>query len=101
VVAKDNIAKIQDENRKSFIKSRKPKSEYKLVDFVAIKRQQLGAILKLKNKFLGAYAVTRKLRHDRYLVEKVGDDEGPNKTNTVAKYMKLWSSSFGSNELLE
>ncbi|KAH8279239.1 hypothetical protein KR026_004571, partial [Drosophila bipectinata] len=66
---------------------------------VAIKRTQFGAGLKLKKKYLGPYTVTRKLRHGRYLVEKVGDDEGPNKTNTVAEYMKLWSSSFGSNEL--
>ncbi|KAH8325497.1 hypothetical protein KR074_001412, partial [Drosophila pseudoananassae] len=66
---------------------------------VAIKRTQFGTGLKLKRKYLGPYTVTRKLRHVRYLVEKVGDDEGPNKTNTVAEYMKLWSSSFGSNEL--
>jgi len=87
VEAKENIAKIQDENRKSFNKSRKPESEYKLGDLVAIKRTQFGAGLKLKKKFLGPYAVTLKLRHGRYLVEKVGDDEGPNKTNTVAEYI--------------
>ncbi|KAH8272056.1 hypothetical protein KR026_006449 [Drosophila bipectinata] len=98
--AKENIAKIQDENRKSFNKSRKPESEYKLGDLVAIKITQFGAGLKLKNKYLGPYPVTP-LRHGRYLVEKVGDEEGPNKTNTVTECMKLWSSSFGSIELSE
>jgi len=43
VEAKKNIAKIQDENRKSFNKSRKPESEYKLGDLVAIKKTQFGA----------------------------------------------------------
>ncbi|XP_070138639.1 uncharacterized protein [Drosophila bipectinata] len=42
--AKENIAKIQDEKRKSLNKSRKPESEYKLGDLVAIKRTQFGAV---------------------------------------------------------
>ncbi|KAH8272229.1 hypothetical protein KR026_011708, partial [Drosophila bipectinata] len=55
--AEENIAKIQDENRKSFNKSRKPESEYKLGDLVAIKRTQFGAGLKLKKKYLGPYTM--------------------------------------------
>ena len=35
--------------------------------------------------------------HDRYEVEKVGEGEGPKRTNTVAEYMKKWNPSSESN----
>lgn len=89
-VAKENIASIQAENRKAFDKNRTNENEYDINDLVAIKRTQFGPGLKLKKKYLGPYKVVRKLRHGRYAVEKVGEDEGPNKTNTVAEYMKEW-----------
>ncbi|GBP13169.1 hypothetical protein EVAR_91280_1 [Eumeta japonica] len=64
---------------------------------MAIKRTQYGVGLKLKDKYLGPYRVVRKLRHDRYEVEKVGEGEGPRHTSTVSEYMKWWSSVFEPN----
>lgn len=41
--------------------------------------------------------MTSKLRHDRYLVEKVGDHEGPQQTSTSVDNMKPWPQSVDSN----
>lgn len=71
--ARQHILKIQEENRKTFNKSRKPETEYNINDLVAVKRTQYGPGLKLKPKFFGPYKVTQKKRHGRYTVEKVGD----------------------------
>ena len=30
------------------------------------------------------------MRNDRYMVEKVGEQEGPTHTSTTADFMKLW-----------
>jgi len=89
---KANIAKIQEENRHTYNKSRKQKNEYNVDDLEAIKRKQFGPGLKLKNNFLGPYNITRKLRHGRYVVEKVGEDEKPNKK----KCSKLQRSKLDS-----
>jgi len=59
-------------------------------DLVAIKRTQFGPGLKLRNKFLGPYRITKIMRNDRYTVEKVGEHEGPQVTSTSADYMKPW-----------
>jgi len=88
--ARECIAKIQHENRLTFRKKRKPATKYKENDLVAIKRTQLGPGLKLANKYLGPYTVTRVLRNDRYLVQKTGEHEGPMKTSTSADHMKPW-----------
>lgn len=34
--------------------------------------------------------ITKVLRKDRYLVRKVGEQEGPSQTTTSADYMKPW-----------
>jgi len=51
--ARENIKKVQDENKKAFDLKRKQERVYQLNDLVAIKRTQYGVGLKLKGKFLG------------------------------------------------
>lgn len=63
-------------------------------DFVAIKRTQLGPGQKFLPKFLAPYRVIKVMRHDRYVIEKVGDHEGPQQTSTSANNMKLWSPNI-------
>ncbi|XP_074097628.1 uncharacterized protein LOC141526492 [Cotesia typhae] len=88
--ARKQIKKTQEQNRKGYNKNRKPASKYEEGDLVAIQRTQFGPGLKLKGKFLGPYHVSRVLRNDRYLVEKVGEHEGPQRTSTSADHMKPW-----------
>jgi transposase InsO family protein len=93
VRAKENIAKIQRENHRTFNKRRKEPRIYREGDLVGIKRTQQVPGLKLASKYLGPYQVTKVLRHNRYLVHKVGIHEGPQEqTSTAADYMKLWPS---------
>lgn len=88
--AKENIRRVQEENRRGFDKRRKPATAYTIGDLVAIKRTQAKPGLKFAPKYLGPYRVTRALRNDRYIVEKVGEHEGPYETSTAAEYMKRW-----------
>ncbi|KOC63527.1 hypothetical protein WH47_02923, partial [Habropoda laboriosa] len=44
----------------------------------------------LTPKYMGPYTITRALRNDRYLVRRVGDQEGPLETSTAADHMKPW-----------
>lgn len=90
--AKKSIAKLQEENRKSYNRNRKPAMKYRIGDLVAIERTQLGGGLKLKGKFLGPYEVTQIKRNDRYGVTKIGQHEGPNITSTAADLMKPWAT---------
>ncbi len=89
--AKQNIAKLQEENRITFNRNRKPALKYEIGDLMAIQRTQLGGGLKLKGKFLGPYEVTQMKRQDRYGVMKIGQHEGPNVTSTAADLMKPWT----------
>ena len=88
--AKENILKVQQENRRNYKKNRKEAPYYQEGDLATIKRTQVGPGLKLAPKYLGPYQVTRALRNDRYLVEKVSEHEGPRQTSTAAEYMKSW-----------
>lgn len=88
--AKKNINKIQQENRKTANRKRKQATEYVIGDLVAIRRSQIGPGLKVYPKFLGPYKVIQALRNNRYLVEKVGEHQGPNSTSTSADNMKQW-----------
>jgi len=88
--AKENILKLQEENKKNYDKKRKAEQEYKLGELVAIKRTQFGTGMKLRPKFLGPYKIVEKQSKGRYRVEKVGEGEGPNKTISVAENMKKW-----------
>ena len=86
--AKVSIQQIQQENRRSFNKKRKPAFDYKVGDLVAIKRTQFGSGLKIAKKFLGPYEIIKINFPDRYDVVKVGSQEGPKQTSTCAEYMK-------------
>ncbi|KZC13906.1 hypothetical protein WN55_06245 [Dufourea novaeangliae] len=88
--AKNNILKVQQENRNSFNRHRREARRYKEEDLVAIKRTLSGPGLKFAHKYLGPYQITRVLRNDRYLVKKVGEHEGPRQSSTAAENMKPW-----------
>lgn len=98
--AKEQILKIQDENRKHFNKNRKESIKYAEGDLVAIKRTQFGPGLKLKPKYLGPYKVVKCNRNDRYHVEKADSTaEGPIRTSSSADQMKRWPEQSGPEEL--
>lgn len=96
--AKNNILKIQVENRMSFNKGRKESLKYTEGDVVAIKRTQFKNGVKLHSIFLGAYKITKIRINDRYDVEKIGEQEGPKLTSTSADLMKPWSDGWISSE---
>jgi len=73
--AKDNIAKIQEENRRGFNRKWKKASTYRENDLVAIKRTQQGPGLKLASKYLGPYEIVKVLHNNRYVVRKVDDHD--------------------------
>jgi len=95
--AKENIAKIQKENKHGFDKKRKKATSYCENDLVAVKRTQQGPGLKLANKYLGPYRIIKALRNDRYVVRKIGDHEGPWETSTAADYMKPWANETNNS----
>lgn len=95
--ARENIKKIQMENKSAFDSNRKAHRQYQINDMVAIKRTQYGTGLKLKGKFLGPYKVVKIQNYGRYEVEKIGQSEGPCKTITVSEFMKPWSDPSGTN----
>lgn len=94
--AVNDIAKIQEENKKSFNKNRKEARKYEVEDIVAIRRTQGGLGLKFHTKYLGPYKINKVLRNNRFIVEKIGEHEGPNKTNTSTDYMKPWANIVDS-----
>ncbi|XP_076247919.1 uncharacterized protein LOC143187733 [Calliopsis andreniformis] len=93
--ARQNILKIQQENRKSFNKKRIEGRKYREGDLVAIKRTQQGPGLKFAAKYFGPYELAKVLRNDRYIVTKVGEHEGPRQTSTAVDYIKPWASGDG------
>lgn len=54
----------------------------------------MGGGLKLYPKFLGPYQVKKIMRNDRYVVEKIGNHEGPIHTSSAADFMKPWAGDF-------
>lgn len=103
VKARENIAKVQEENRRGFNKKRKKAAVYRERDLIAIRRAQRPGT-KFASKYLGPYSVTKVLRNDRYIVSKVGEHEGPLQTSTAADSMKPWvegvydDDEYGSDE---
>ena len=88
-IAKKNILKIQEENKKGHNKMCTEANVYKEGDLVAIKRTQFGPGLKINKKYLGPYKITQIKGNDRYEVIKIDDDEeGPRITTSAADYMK-------------
>lgn len=97
-VAKENILKVQEENRRCHNRGCKKATEYKLGDIVAIKRTQFGPGLKIKGQFLGPYKVSQVNGKNRYEVIRVGPGEGPKMTSSTADYMKLYNSDSSGTE---
>lgn len=97
---RENILKIQ---REAYNKKQKPAVKYRVRDVVAIQRTQSNPGLKVHSKFLGSYKIATALRNDRYVVEKIGECEGPRRTNTSADHLpwskQLWESNV--NVLME
>ncbi|GFW80263.1 hypothetical protein TNCV_65951 [Trichonephila clavipes] len=89
--AKENILRLQAENKKQYNKHCKPAYNYKPGDTVAIQRTQFVTGLKLRPKYFGPYEVTKVNKHDRYEVQKIGQHEGPNFTCSPAPWT-AWSS---------
>lgn len=96
--AKEQLSRFQAQNRKTFNKNRKDARLYCEGDLIAIRRTQFGFGLKLYPKFLGPYRIVTALRNDRYIVEKVGAHEGPQRTSAAADHMKPWVSDVGEKE---
>ncbi|GFX22932.1 transposon Ty3-I Gag-Pol polyprotein [Trichonephila clavipes] len=94
--AKKQIYKVQDENRRTYNLRRRQAHKYQLHDLVAIKRTQFGPGLKLMQKYLGPYKVTKVKHNDTYDVEKCDFVDGPSKTSTCAEFMKLWPNQTNS-----
>lgn len=92
--AKENINKIQEENKKQYDKKRKAANLYSEGDIVAIKRTQFINGMKLHSLYLGPYKVTKVKRNDRYDVEKIGEHEGPGITSTSVDNMKPWAGGW-------
>lgn len=90
--AKQQIDKVTEENRRTYNANRKEATKYKIGDLVSIARTQFGTGMKLSAKNYGPYRVIKVKGNDRYDVEKVGDHEGPGKTNTSVDNMKKWPS---------
>ncbi|CAG4990510.1 unnamed protein product [Parnassius apollo] len=67
--AKELIQKIQEENVKNYNIKRKKATEYKVGDYVAIKRTQFTQESKLYPKYLGPFAVTAKKHHERDITD--------------------------------
>ncbi|GFW02873.1 transposon Tf2-6 polyprotein [Trichonephila clavipes] len=88
--AKKQIYKVQDENHRTYNLRRRQAHKFQLHDLVAIKRTQFGPGLKLKQKYLGPFKVTKLKHNDTYDVEKCDFVDGPSKTSTCAEFMKLW-----------
>ncbi|GFW94420.1 transposon Ty3-I Gag-Pol polyprotein [Trichonephila clavipes] len=92
--AKKQIYKVQDENRRTYNLRCRQAHKYQLL--VAIKRTQFGPGLKLKQKYIGPYKVTKVKHNDTYDVEKCDFVDGPSKTSTCAEFMKLWPNQTNS-----
>ncbi|GFS86457.1 uncharacterized protein TNCV_513311 [Trichonephila clavipes] len=82
---------VLEKNQKTYNKKRKKAPEYQVGDLVAVQRTQFGGGLKLRPKFFGPYQITEVKPRDRYTVEKVGDQAGPNVAATSADLIKYFS----------
>jgi len=96
--AKDQIAKAQEEQRKTFNKRRKESESYCIGDLVAIRRTQFLPTSKLARKYLGPYRIVGRRGPNRFEVWKVGDGEGRSKTSTGTNFMKPWCQTINHEE---
>jgi hypothetical protein len=87
--AKNQILKMNAENKHHYNKKRKEATTYGTNDIVAIRRTQF-IHNKIANKYLGPYRVTNVKPNNTYDVMKLTEGEGPAKTSTTADSMKKW-----------
>lgn len=99
--AKENIAKVQQKNKRGFDKRRKAARIYKEGDLVAIRRTQLAPGMKPAAKYLGPYEIVKALRSNRYIVRKIGEHEGPQQTSSSADFIKPWLRYISDEEIRE
>ncbi|KAF5283071.1 hypothetical protein FQR65_LT14088 [Abscondita terminalis] len=95
--AKEQILKMQDENKKGFNKRRKEAFNYAIGD-VAIKRTQQGPGTQLNSQYIGPYRITKVKPGNTYDVMEKGTQEGPTVTSSCAEYMKRWIPYDDSSE---
>uniref|UniRef100_A0AAG5DSK9 RNA-directed DNA polymerase n=1 Tax=Anopheles atroparvus TaxID=41427 RepID=A0AAG5DSK9_ANOAO len=92
--ARDNIAKLQEENKKYYNLRRCEARPFKIGDFIALPVTQFGVERKVKQKFYGPYEIIKIMDNDRYEVRKVDEEkEGPQRMTTSADMIKPWSQS--------
>lgn len=94
--ASEAINKVQKENSRTYNRKRKKSNIYKIGDLVAIKRTQFAPGSKLLAKYLGPYKIVSTKGADRYVVEKLGEHEGPSSTTSAADNIKRWISTNSS-----
>lgn len=93
--ARQNIIKMQEENRKYYNLRRKKTRQYKVGDLVALPVTQFRTGGKVKRRFLGPYEIRKILPNDRYEVRKVDEeDEGPVQTTTAGDELKNWTIEY-------
>ena len=97
-LAKENLCKVQEENRRNHNRDSKKATDYTKGDLVAIKRTHFDPGFKIKRKFLGPYKVSQVNGNKRYEVIRVGKGEGPKIKSTAADYMKLYNPDFSEAE---
>ena len=96
--AKEQITKVQSENRRTYNLRRRKPNMYKLGEIAAIKKTQLGPGTKLKTKFAGPYKIVKVKPNNSYDVERVGGCTGPLRTSTCAEYIKPWANFSSLSE---
>lgn len=96
--SKQQILKVQEENKHRYNLRRKKAKNYKEGDLVAIKRTQFGPGLKVSQKYLGPYEVVKAKGNERYDVVKVGHHDGPMRTSTCSEYLKPWIDYTSESE---
>ncbi|GFU61373.1 putative blastopia polyprotein [Trichonephila clavipes] len=87
----DTKLKEPNKSKAHFVKKRK-QHIYKKDEPVTIKRTQFRTRLKLRPNFYGPYLIKTVKPHDRYEVEKVGQQRPPHLTSTAVDFMKRWSN---------
>lgn len=97
VISVENTDEIQAQNRTSYNKKRRKATPYRQGDIILIKRTQTGPGLNLCPKFLGHYRVITVLRNDRYVIQKIGEHEGPQTASTAVDNMKPWINNEDSS----
>jgi len=93
-IACKGIARIQDENRRTYNLRRKSIQKYKIGDIVAIPVTQFGIGRKIKRKFFGPYKIVKTFSNERCEVLKLDEQtEGPMRTTTAFDQIKIWADS--------